>query len=584
MALAAAAVAVLLLRVFFVGPGVAGAGFSTTGFSMAGFSTTGISTGGSAGAGGSFFATLGAASSTGALALGLRFLATGAGADFFFVTTGFGVASGSGSGCGLVFGAGVGAKRGRGPRREPKSVLKTFVGAGVGVALDAAAGLVLAGADFGAASWARAAAHMPLRARKTESVLGIGWNNVGGGEKSVERKHGGAANPRQPVRRARLIFNAHFFVNPKPFPTTAGRCWAEIDLGALRHNAAAVRAQVGAGVPIMAVVTANAYGHGVGPVVRALSGRVEMFGVANVAEAVELRGHDAATPVFILGPALPEERAEIVARRFIPALSTVEEARAYSVLVGAEPLAVHLKIDTGMGRVGIWESEVVDVAREILALPGLRVTGLATHLPVADEDDAFTRGQLAYFYATVAQLRAVGIVQPLVHVENSAGIIGFPAQAGDLVRAGLMLYGSAPRVAFQPQLRAVMTWKTRITLLRTAPVGHGVSYGRTFKTTHPTRLATLAVGYADGYQRHLSGRGAHVHIRRQRCPVLGRVTMDQIVADVTALPQVETGDEVVLLGRQGAEEILAAELAEKAGTIAWEIFTGLGRRVAREYF
>lgn len=359
------------------------------------------------------------------------------------------------------------------------------------------------------------------------------------------------------------------------------RTWAEIDPGALQHNVAAVRAQVGAGVQVMAVVKANAYGHGAGAVVRALAGRVEMFGVANVREAAEVCEHAADVPVFILGPALPEERAEIVARRFVPAISSVEEARAYAALAGSEPLPVHLKIDTGMGRTGLWENEAVAAAREILALRGLRITGIASHLPVADEDDEFTREQLAHFYTTVAELRALGIAHPVVHVENSAGLIGFPAQAGDMVRAGLMLYGSAPRAEFQPLLRAVMTWKTRIALLRTAPAGHGISYGRTFKTTQPTRIATLAVGYADGYRRHLSGRGAEVLIGGRRCAVLGRVTMDQIVADVTALPAVEVGDEVVLMGRQGAEEIPAAELAEKAGTIAWEIFTGIGRRVER---
>ena len=401
------------------------------------------------------------------------------------------------------------------------------------------------------------------------------------GEKSVERKRRRAPNSRHARPRVRKS-PRHFHATLSPI-FLVSRTWAEIDFGALRHNLAAVRAQVGAGVQVMAVVKANAYGHGVGPVVRALAGRVEMFGVANVREAVEVREHAADAPVFILGPALPEERAEIVARRFVPAISSVEEARAYAALAGAEPLAVHVKIDTGMGRTGIWESEAVAAAREIIALRGLRVTGLASHLPVADEDDAFTRDQLAHFHATVAQLRALGLTDAVVHVENSAGLIGFPAQAGDLVRPGLMLYGSAPRPEFQPRLRAVLTWKTRVTLLRTAPAGHGISYGRTFKTERPTRLATLAVGYADGCQRHLSGKSADVLIRGQRCPVLGRVTMDQIVADVTALPAVEVGDEVVLIGRQGAEEIPAAELAKKAGTIAWEIFTGLGRRVERIY-
>lgn len=363
----------------------------------------------------------------------------------------------------------------------------------------------------------------------------------------------------------------------------AHRCWAEIDLDALRHNAGAVREHLGEKVKIMAVVKANAYGHGIGPVVRALDGRVEMFGVANVREAVEVREHLADAPVFILGPALAEERAEIVARRFVPAVCSVEEARDYSALAGAEPLAVHVKIDTGMGRVGIWESDADAAVREILTLPGLRITGLASHLPVADEDDAFTREQLTRFHATAARLRALGIAEAVVHVENSAGIIGFPELAGDMVRAGLMLYGSAPRAEFQPRLRAAMTWKTRITQLRTAPAGHGISYGRTFRPAQPTRVATLAVGYADGYQRHLSGRGAHVLIRGRRCAVLGRVTMDQIIADVTALPDSALGDEAVLIGRQGAEEILAAELAEKSGTIAWEIFTGVGPRVERVF-
>jgi alanine racemase len=364
---------------------------------------------------------------------------------------------------------------------------------------------------------------------------------------------------------------------------TARRCWAEIDLAALRHNAEAVRAQVGPKVKIMAVVKANAYGHGVGPVAQALAGQAEMFGVANVTEAEELRTHLVDAPIFILGPALPEERARIVASRFIPAISTIEEARAYSALASAAPLPVHLKLDTGMGRTGIWENEAVTAARQIRALPGVVITGLASHLPVADEDDAFTREQLARFQRAVAELRTLGLTASVVHVESSAGIIGYPAEAGDMVRAGLMLYGSAPLAEFQPKLRAVMTWKTRITLIRDVPAGRGISYGRTFITPRPMRVATLAVGYADGYQRHLSNCGAEVLVRGQRCPVLGRVTMDQIMADVSALPAAEVGDDVVLLGRQGREEIFAAELAQKAGTIAWEIFTGIGRRVERIY-
>ena len=187
----------------------------------------------------------------------------------------------------------------------------------------------------------------------------------------------------------------------------------------------------------------------------------------------------------------------------------------------------------------------------------------------------------ARFDVLVAQLRRAGLASPVVHIANSAGIIAFPAQVGDLVRPGLMLYGSAPVAEFQPQLRAVMTWKTRVALIREVGPGRTLSYGRTFRAERPMRIATLAVGYADGYRRSLSGQGADVLIAGQRCAVVGRVTMDQILVDVTIVPTVEVGDEAVLIGRQGAEEIAVTELAQKAGTIAWEIFTGIGPRVIR---
>jgi alanine racemase len=361
----------------------------------------------------------------------------------------------------------------------------------------------------------------------------------------------------------------------------ARRCWAEIDRDALKHNLAAVRSQVGPSVKVMAVVKANAYGHGAAHVVKALAESVDLFGVANVTEAREVQKCASGIPALILGPALPEERAEIVAHGFIPLISTVEEARAFHALAGETPVEAHLVIDTGMGRVGIWENEALAVAAEVRELPGLRITGICSHLPVADENEAFTREQLGSFYDTVRQIRALGFDHSIVHVENSAGLIGFPAQAGDLVRAGLMLYGSSPLPEFQSRLLPVMTWKARITLVRTAPTGHGISYGRTHIIQRPTRIATLAVGYADGYQRHLSNRGAEVLVRGRRCPVLGRVTMDQIVVDVNAVPGVAAGEEAVLLGRQENEEISAAELAKKSGTIPWEIFTGVGRRVER---
>jgi alanine racemase len=360
------------------------------------------------------------------------------------------------------------------------------------------------------------------------------------------------------------------------------RCWAEIDLDALRHNASAVRARIPAGAGIMAVIKANAYGHGVRPVARALHRQVEMFGVANVREAGELDALGLGLPIYILGPALPQERAEIARRGFIPALSTLEEAASYNELTSGRVLPVHLTVDTGMGRIGVWKEEAHELCAAIRQMPNLKITGIASHLPVADEDDAFTREQLREFASLQHSLNA-GATGVIAHVHNSAGIIGFPENSASLVRAGLMLYGSAPLAEFQPQLKAVMTWKTRVTLVRDVGPGRGISYGRTFIATAPMRVATLGVGYADGYQRHLSNRGAEVLICGRRCPVLGRVTMDQIMVDTTALPAVGAGEEVVLLGRQGGEEILAAELAERSGTIPWEIFTGVGSRVERIY-
>lgn len=333
----------------------------------------------------------------------------------------------------------------------------------------------------------------------------------------------------------------------------------------------------------MAIVKANAYGHGMVPVAQALHGRVDMFGVANITEARELRSHVSDVDIFILGPALPGERQEIVANDFIPAISDLQEAAGYSAFGRNKRLRVHLAVDTGMGRMGVWHEDAVAVAAAIRELPGVEIAGVATHLPVADDDDAFTAGQLTRFAELMAQLRALGLSNVVDHAENSAGVIAFPAQAGDLVRVGLALYGTAPRKEFQIRLRPVMTWKTSIALVRDVGAGRSVSYGRTFITPAPMRIATVGVGYADGYQRHLSNRGAHVLIRGRRCAVLGRVTMDQMMVDVTELPRLGAGEEVVLIGQQGEEEISVGELAEKAGTIPWEIFTGIGTRVERVY-
>jgi alanine racemase len=364
------------------------------------------------------------------------------------------------------------------------------------------------------------------------------------------------------------------------------RCWAEIDLSAIRHNAAAASQIAGPGVGIMAIVKANAYGHGIAEVVHALRDIVAMFGVANVQEAEAVRaalGREG-PPIFILGPALPGERPAIVAGGFIPGISTLKEAAAYSALGHGRCVPVHLTIDTGMGRMGIAEEDARDIVPEMLRMPDLSIAGVATHLPVADEDEQYTREQLARFQGVLAGLREIGVDAPFIHALNSAGLFRFPHYAGTMIRTGLMLYGSSPLPEHQARLRPALALKTRITLIRDLPGGHGISYGRTFITPHPMHVATLAIGYADGYERHLSNQGADVLIHGQRCPLLGRVTMDQILVDVSHVAEAAIGDEAVLIGASGSQEIVAGELAAKAGTIAWEIFTSIGPRVNRVYW
>ena len=354
----------------------------------------------------------------------------------------------------------------------------------------------------------------------------------------------------------------------------AGRCWAEIDLSAIRHNAGVVRDKIGAGPGILAVVKANAYGHGSAQVAATLAELVELFGVANVEEAHPLA--ELQRDVLLLSPSAPGERAEVVARRYIATVSSAPEAANFA---GGR---VNLKIDTGMGRIGCPERYALQELTAVQRLKTVEMHSVSTHLPVADEDGDYTRLQLKRFAELARTVRAAA-PNVKIHALNSAGILGFPSHAHDLVRPGLMLYGSAYPSEYQPLLRPALTWKARILLVREVGRNESVSYGRRFITPHAMRIATIAVGYADGFPRQVSGRGAHVLVGGKRCPILGRVTMDQILADVTSLPQTKAGDVAVLIGEQGRERILARELADQAGTIAWDIFTGIGNRVHRLY-
>lgn len=359
------------------------------------------------------------------------------------------------------------------------------------------------------------------------------------------------------------------------------RCWAEIDLGALRHNARVAHERLGPDTALLAVVKANGYGHGLTAVAVALQHEAQLFGVANLEEAIEARAA-VPQPIIILGPALASERAEIVERGFIASVSSYAEARAFSTAVSGRTANVACVIDTGMGRMGIAQTDAIEELRDIAALPGLTIHSVSSHLPVADEDAVYTSEQLRRFAKIISEIRTVVPGNYLIHALPSAGLFAFSDSAYDIARAGLMLYGVSSLAEFQPLLIPAMTLKTRVALIREIEAGASVSYGRTFIAQRRTRVATLSIGYADGFSRALSNRGA-VLIGGRRCPVIGRVTMDLIMADVTEVPSVAEGDEAVVIGRQHGEQILASEVAKQANTIAWEIFTGIGSRVARVY-
>jgi alanine racemase len=363
------------------------------------------------------------------------------------------------------------------------------------------------------------------------------------------------------------------------FPESPPRAWAEIDLAAMRKNLEVARHISGG--ELMVVVKAGAYGHGLEEVARALAGQhIAFIGVANVGEARRVRNAGVETPIYLLGPTWAGEREEVVARDWTACLSSLDEARHFNELAATagKRIKVHLAVDTGMGRGGFVLEALPEAMGALEGLTHLEIEGIGSHLPSADEDPEFTRGQIAVFHEIIGKLGGAERFK-WRHLLNSAGLLGYERGACNLARPGLMLYGVSQMPGFQDKLATVMTLKSRVTLLRTLPAGHGVSYGRQFVTTRPTRVATVGIGYGDGYPRHVSGKGAEVFIQGRRCPILGRVTMDQIMVDVTDVSNVSEGDEVEVIG----PNIPVAEVAAKAGTIAWEIFTGITPRVVRCY-
>ncbi len=363
---------------------------------------------------------------------------------------------------------------------------------------------------------------------------------------------------------------------------------ALIDLGALRHNYKRLRALVPEKTAVMAVIKADAYGHGALPVAAALEKEgCRHFAVALAAEGAALRDAGIASPILVLGGVFRDDRELLFEFDLTPvihntesALLLDEEARARGVVK-----AVHLKIDTGMGRLGIRAAALHAFLEKLRGLKHLRLEGLFSHFAEADiPDSPFSTQQLRAFTEAAALAERLGFSIKYLHMANSAAMARLPESHFNMVRPGIMLYGAspAPDLAKKMDLRPLMTLRTEVLQVQRLPAGSPVSYGRTFVTERDSIVATLPIGYGDGLPRALSNRG-HVLIGGVRAPIRGTVCMDLIMCDVTDIPGVRPGDEAVVMGRQGPEEIRAEEIAEIAGTISYEIFCGISKRVPRIY-
>jgi len=355
----------------------------------------------------------------------------------------------------------------------------------------------------------------------------------------------------------------------------------EIDLAALRYNFSKVRALVGPSTAVLGVVKSDAYGHGMLPVARELENLgVEYLGVSNCREAVILRQGGLKTPILLLLGVEKDELSQVIQHGLTPAIYRSDVAMAVSAaaLAAKTKIPVHLKIDTGMGRLGVPFAEATEFLELIESLEGIRVEGLLSHFASADEHDkSFSNQQLERFRRILTQAQTIGLNPRYAHIANSAGVIDLPDSYLQLVRPGLMLYGAPPSQELHHPipLRPVMTLKTRVLQLKEVPAGSPIGYGCTYTTSRPTLIATLPVGYDDGYDRLLSNKG-EVLVRNRRAPVVGRISMCLTTVDVTDIPEVQTDDEVVLLGKQGEEQITADDIAAKISTINYEIFCNLG--------
>lgn len=359
-----------------------------------------------------------------------------------------------------------------------------------------------------------------------------------------------------------------------------------IDLDAIRHNIQAVHER--ARVPVMAIIKADAYGHGAVEIARHIDGDCAFFGVSSILEALELRQAGIEKPILILGYTPVAAFPEAIRQGIRPAIFRYEDALALSQAATALGMTAkfHIAVDTGMSRIGFQVTpEEADICARIAALPNVEAEGLFSHLATADcADLTRARHQAALFDQFDEMLRSRGVTIRLRHLDNSAGVMNFHCKY-ELVRSGIVTYGMYPSTEVDPSvldLRPALRWESRITHLKTLEPGREIGYGGTYTTTRPTRVATVPVGYADGYRRNLSGR-FYVLIRGKKAPILGRICMDQMMVDVTEIPDAALNDTVVLVGKSGNLNISVEEIAAQGDSFNYEFVCGISRRVPRVY-
>ncbi|MBW4559294.1 MAG: alanine racemase [Trichormus sp. ATA11-4-KO1] len=367
------------------------------------------------------------------------------------------------------------------------------------------------------------------------------------------------------------------------------RAWVEIDLGALSHNIQQLVKFLSPRTQLMAVVKADAYGHGAVTVAQtALQSGASWLGVATVPEGIQLREGGIKAPILILGAAHTPEQIHAIAHwKLQPTVCSPKQALVFSntleTINYGSPVPVHIKLDTGMSRLGTDWKEAVEFVQLVQRLPHLAIASIYSHLATADSPDTTVmQEQHRRFEQAIAQVKAMGIQPPCLHLANSAATLTNPALHYDIVRAGLAIYGlyPAPHLQNVIDLKPVLQLKARVTHVKTIAAGTGVSYGQQFIAPHELRLAVVGIGYADGVPRNLSQK-IQVLIRGHRIPQIGTITMDQLMLDVSAIPDLQEGEIVTLLGEQGKEQISANDWAEQLNTISWEILCGFKHRLPR---